>query len=225
MSYVKKMMLIDPTQYSHQPVPDGLGSSISSLDQTIQNILNNKVDGDDEYTKAQRYSQALQRYLTLTDKYRNRPLGKVEITSQDSPTETTSSIEPAPKDKSGVRSVLHHTLPTSFHKKGDALLNHLESLPGVRWDDQLRLIVDDKTVAESNLVDLIDDLVRDRKTAKAPKGWGELARALKRSNVPKALIHNSSRRNSLIKDIPTLSRGKPTRQKTNRLKNWVETNV
>ena len=79
MTHVKKMLLVDPVQLQtrQRPVPDALGTTISTLDQTINDILaDNTVD---EYTKARQYSQALQRYLTLSDKYRDQPLGKVEI--------------------------------------------------------------------------------------------------------------------------------------------------
>ena len=74
MSSVKKMLLVDPGQWqsslsnqtTQRPVPDGLGGSISTLDHSINNILT-APPGVDEYTKAQQYSQALQRYLTLSD--------------------------------------------------------------------------------------------------------------------------------------------------------------
>ena len=55
-----------------QPLPDPLATSLSSLDRTMQDVLQNHTPGDD-YTKAQLYSQVLQRYLRQADQYRERP--------------------------------------------------------------------------------------------------------------------------------------------------------
>ena len=92
MSSIKKMVLVDPSQWEasagltnilpqptpQQPLPDPLANSLSSLDQTMQAILQNTSGGDD-YTKAQIYSQALQRYLRQADQFRERPIGKVTL--------------------------------------------------------------------------------------------------------------------------------------------------
>ena len=52
-------------------------------------------------------------------------------------------------------------------------------------------------IADSNVVDLVSDLIRDRKTVKGPKGWSELSQVLVRNNIPKSLIPNTMRRESL----------------------------
>ena len=196
------MVLVDPTQLqqtTQRPVTDALGSAISSLDQHIHNILANSTM--DEYTKAQQYNQALQRYLTLSDKYRERPLGKVS-TPELPTTENHTRLKPT----------LYQTLPPTLRSKGAALLNHLESIPEIKWDNKQQLVVDDKPIPKSNVVDLIDDLVRDRKTTKPPPGWSELATVLKQVNTPRALIGNSRRRLDLTQDRPSRrdSNKKPT---------------
>ena len=204
MSSVKKMLLVDPGQWQsgstndtfRQVVPDGLGASISTLDHTISNILNSNT-GVDEYTKAQQYSQALQRYLNLSDTYRDRPLGK--ITMKDDTSVNESEID----DNIEVKALLRQTLPTTLRGKGDALLDHLKSLPGIKWDRKQQLIVDGKTILDSNIVDLVSDLVRDRKTIQGPKGWTELSEVLVRNNIPRALIPNTIRRESLSRVTPS----------------------
>ena len=211
MSSIKKMVLVDPTQLQQtpqRPVTDALGSAISSLDQHIHNILANSTM--DEYTKAQQYNQALQRYLTLSDKYRERPLGKVEmkVSTPDLPTPELPTTE----NQTRLKPTLYQTLPPTLRSKGAALLNHLESIPGIKWDNKQQLVVDDKPIPKSNVVDLIDDLVRDRKTTKPPPGWSELATVLKQVNTPRALIGNSRRRLDLTQDRPSRrdSNKKPT---------------
>ena len=106
MNSIKKMVLVDPDQLQapqlnnavtstpQRPVlPDPIGSSISALDQTMQNLLTNNTH-DDDYTKAQLYSQAFQRYLTMADKYRNKPLGKIEVVDPKQTNEMTPTHQP-----------------------------------------------------------------------------------------------------------------------------------
>ena len=214
MNSIKKMVLVDPDQWQapqlnnvvtsppQRPIlPDPIGSSISSLDQTMQNLLTNNTH-DDDYTKAQLYSQAFQRYLTMADKYRNKPLGKIEVVDPKQTNEMTadpSTTDSVNLDKNNTivaKRILQSTLPPTLRSKGLNLLEHLSDLPGVSWDSKQQLVVDDKTITQSNIVDLVNDLVRDRKT-KPPKGWDELSNVLTKSNVPKALITNSIRRQSL----------------------------
>ena len=244
------MILVDPEQWQSAQLnnvvpspsqrtilPDPISASISSLDQTMQNILTNN-EHDDDYTKAQLYSQALQRYLTLADKYRNKPLGKFEIvepkqtTDRDTPSSTSESVETDKHSAVRVKRILQSTLPPTLRSKGLSLLDHLTTLPGVSWDSKQQLVVDDKTITQSNIVDIVNDLVRDRKTyTSPPKGWNELADVLTKTNVPKALINNSIRRQSLTQNrlsrIDQTSKRKSTDsykvpQNQSLLKSWLE---
>ena len=213
MSSIKKMILVDPSQWQstphlsnmlpqptpQQPLPDPLASSLSSLDQTMQGILQNTSGGDD-YTKAQVYSQALQRYLRQADQYRERPLGKVTL----SETESVEEDNPE-KDVSQIKELLKKTLPTSLVRGGTALADTLANLRGVNWDDKLQLIVDGKTVQSSNVVDLLSDLARNRKMSKPPKGMDALLDVLKERNIAKSLIINETRRSALDTNRPVRS--------------------
>ena len=178
-------------QTPQQPLADPLGRSLISLDQTMQGILQNHTIGDD-YAKAQLYSQALQRYLQRTDQYREKPLGKV----------TLEALEPVQETKPGqgvsqIKDILRQTLPTTLIRGGTALADTMDNLPGVRWDDKLQLIVGGKTVPNSNIVDLLTDLARNKRTSKPPKGMDELLEVLKDHNIPQSLITNEARRSAL----------------------------
>ena len=213
MSSVKKMVLVDPSQWQstphlsnmlpqptpQQPLPDPLATSLSSLDQTMQGILQNTSGGDD-YTKAQIYSQALQRYLRQADQYRERPLGKVTLKEIDSVGEDKSE-----KDVSQIKELLKKTLPPTLIRGGTTLADTLADLPEVSWDDKLQLIVDGKTVQSSNVVDLLSDLARKKKTTKPPKGMDTLLDVLKARNIAKSLIINETRRSALDSTRPVRS--------------------
>lgn len=203
-------------QQTPQPsLPDPLASSLSSLDQTMQAILQNPSVGDD-YTKAQHYSQALQRYLRQADQYRERPLGKVTVKEIESVEDAKSD-----KDVSQIKQLLRGTLPPSLIRGGTTLAETLADLPEVNWDDKLQLIVDGKTVENSNIVDLLSDLGRKKKTSKPPKGMNELLTVFKERNIARSLIPNEARWSSLASTQPV--RGVASRKVKSKLrKDWME---
>ena len=203
-------------QQTPQPsLPDPLASSLSSLDQTMQAILQNPSVGDD-YTKAQHYSQALQRYLRQADQYRERPLGKVIVKEIESVEDAKSD-----KDVSQIKQLLRGTLPPSLIRGGTTLAETLADLPEVNWDDKLQLIVDGKTVENSNIVDLLSDLGRKKKTSKPPKGMNELLTVFKERNIARSLIPNEARWSSLASTQP--ARGVGSRKVKSKLrKDWME---
>ena len=80
----KKMILVDPLKWenrpvSTQPITDGLATSLTYLDQDMKDILSN--NDIDDYSKAQAYQQILQRYMLQSEKYRNKPIGRIENVS------------------------------------------------------------------------------------------------------------------------------------------------
>ena len=203
-------------QQTPQPsLPDPLASSLSSLDQTMQAILQNPSVGDD-YTKAQHYSQALQRYLRQADQYRERSLGKVTVKEIESVEDAKSD-----KDVSQIKQLLRGTLPPSLIRGGTTLAETLADLPEVNWDDKLQLIVDGKTVENSNIVDLLSDLGRKKKTSKPPQGMNELLTVFKERNIARSLIPNEARWSSLASTQPV--RGVGSRKVKSKLrKDWME---
>ena len=229
MSSIKKMVLVDPSQWEasagltnilpqptpQQPLPDPLANSLSSLDQTMQAILQNTSGGDD-YMKAQIYSQALQRYLRQADQFRERPIGKVTLKEIESVEEDKPE-----KDVSYIKSLLRATLPESFIRGGTTLADTMDNLPGVSWDDKLQLIVDGKTVENSNVVGLLSDLSRKKKRSKPPKGMDELLGVFKARNIPKSLIINETRRSSLT-GIPQVAPVASRKTGSNPRTAWTE---
>ena len=181
----------------------------------MQAILQNPSVGDD-YTKAQHYSQALQRYLRQADQYRERPLGKVTVKEIESVEDAKSD-----KDVSQIKQLLRGTLPPSLIRGGTTLAETLADLPEVNWDDKLQLIVDGKTVENSNIVDLLSDLGRKKKTSKPPKGMNELLTVFKERNIARSLIPNEARWSSLASTQPV--RSVASRKIKSKLrKDWME---
>ena len=190
-------MLVDPQQWrSAAPVipslPDSLETSISTLDQEMKDILLDKTG--DVHTKAQLYQQVLQRYLNLADKYRQRPLGSIEI-SQSS-RQPTYVEPPLLKTEPSVKDYLLRNIGKTQHNKAARLLEELETIPELTWDNQNQMVYSGKTIKGSNVVDLVKDLVQEQRSTKyytPPKGWEILTKALKSVNVPRSVIRNTKR--------------------------------
>ena len=96
------------------------------------------------------------------------------------------------------------TLPKTLQMKGRQLLSRLWA---VTWNERGELIHKGVAIRGSNAVDLIHDLLRNRKTPD-PVGWQQFANQMRAANIPMELVGNVTRRLYLQK-----KRGKRTPQK------------
>ena len=65
----------------------------------------------------------------------------------------------------------------------------MKSASGVEWNDRGELVYKNTPVTGSNMVDLVNDVLRKRKTFE-PQGWQTFARVLKDANIPMDLVGN-----------------------------------
>ena len=177
-------------------IPDTLTSTISTIDQEMKDILFDK--SIDDYTKVLQYSQSLQRYLNLADQYRQRTLGNTNIKESTPVTERPSQKETKEEEEEDpLKLVLSKTIPKRLKPKADLLIDYFKKTPEISWDEKKQLVINKKTIQNSNVIDLVNDLVRVRKTSTPPTGWTELSDVLKRSNIPRELIGNTTRWSSM----------------------------
>ena len=186
----KKMILVDPQQWKgmQQPISDGLSTTISSLDQDMNAILENK--NYDPYTKAKTYQQALNRYLLLTDKFRDKPLGKIELTNNEQSEGSTSFTSENGID---LKAKILGSIPKNLQTKASSLIDYIKDIPDIKWDQNLQLVIRDQPIQGSNAVDLIHDLIRYRKTSTSPLGWEQFITTLSKRNIPKEFVGNPTR--------------------------------
>lgn len=195
----KKMILVDPLQWKrigddsrtvNSPFPDSLETNISSLNSSIKEIIDR--DGVDNYNKANEYQQALQRYLHMIDKYKQRPLGQINIPDKQND-ENDQLKKETPLEEIHPDASLISSIPPKHRDKAKLLISHIQKSPEISWDNKNQLKIGEKTVEGSNKIDLIHDLTRDRKVINPPKGWLELTDALKNTNVSREIIGNRNR--------------------------------
>jgi len=119
------------------------------------------------------------------------------------------------------------TVPKSYRARARLLLKHLldkASPARISWNDDGIVTIDGNVVKNSNIADLINDAMRERKTTKAT-GRAQFARLLRALNTPSVLVGNrelltaTDSSSSNIKKLgqppasstPIVRRGRPSR--------------
>ena len=91
---------------------------------------------------------------------------------------------------SGLEATVVDTVPKTMQAKARRLMEHLKR--DIAWTARGELIHEGVPVVGSNVVDLVNDLLRTRKTD--PTGWQPFARQLRAINLPMELVGNVARR-------------------------------
>ena len=76
--------------------------------------------------------------------------------------------------------------------KVENLLKCIEGEPNMHWNERGEFIHDIQVIKGSNIVELVNDIMRHRKDFH-PQGWQEFAHALHQGNVPQDLVGNRRR--------------------------------
>ena len=202
MEHARKMALVDPrlldTLRSPPPLTDTIGKKVQALDDEMKTILERK-DLDDG-TKVMLYNQVLQRYNVLVDKRVKEPVRMIEV-GKKAGTE--------PEEASSMEADVVNTVPKSLQAKARRLMEHLKR--NVAWNDRGELIHEGAPVVGSNVVDLVHDLLRKKKTGD-PTGWQSFARQLRVINIPMELVGNATRK-AYIQQTATSTAATPRRSR------------
>jgi hypothetical protein len=188
MENAKKMIIISPEdlqRMQNQPIKSSgrhaVSDTVSELDREMLNLLNDKNLSDQD--KWNQYQQVLQRYLHFASQKRKPiqlpvvdliPPNKHNLLSPDELIDTFTKTY-----KGDVKNLLRHI--SRRHDKID-------------WDDNGTLYIDGMAVQNSNIIDLLHDIIRARK-ATQPPGWKQLINALKDISTPNEFITNPFARN------------------------------
>lgn len=218
MENTKKMILIEPEVIEKLKKENYNGSfnNLSNLDEEMHKVLSTKLE---DREKCSLYLQILQRYLYFVGKDR-KPL-QLPIISFDETKDTkkddvksemldhkdiliktdgpSSDVSDASK-----KIQLLQLLPKSYKTKGELLVDILlKNKDKIYWNKNGTVFIDNKEVVNSNIVDLLGDVVRPLKNS-SPVGWAHFALALKDLQVPLSYIGNPRRATyiNVIKNSP-----------------------
>ncbi|CAK1578196.1 unnamed protein product [Parnassius mnemosyne] len=229
MENAKKMILIEPGLIEKLKQENKVNSNLSRLDIEMQNIMT------EDRKKWILYLQTLQRYLHFTEEDR-QPLklpiysdtsnedsneSKIGFKNKDRDLKTSVDIESLLEENRSIKSKendenplytpaqILSLIPKTYHKKGQLLLNLVEtSKSKIHWDNEGTVIIDSEKIPGSNIVDLINDSLRPLKRSD-PVGWVRFAEALKDIKVPLTYIGNP-RRCEFINQLQAKDLNKPS---------------
>ena len=198
MEYAKKMALVDPRLLENvrakAPSNTPIASVLRDLDDEMRNILE-RTDMDVR-EKVALYNQVLGRYNDLDDRRRQEPL-RVAIT-KTSGEEKEAALDKADDEATTspkrvpLESEIIDSVPKLMRKKARRLLDKIRTGSGVEWNDRGQLLINNAVVPGSNIVDLVNDVLRKRRHFE-PVGWQPFGRGLKEMNVTMDLVGNPER--------------------------------
>lgn len=200
MEYAKKMVLVDPRLMDSLQKPQSHTSTIvegalNKLDMDMKEILNRPdlSEGD----KVTMYNQVLQRYLTYQNKIEPPKVHLLNAEKLSAPAPTPI----AGQEDEHIEEEIVEAAPKVMRKKAHLLLKRLRRDPQIDWNGKGELVYKGKTVKNSHINDLVQDVLRKRKQHN-PHGWETFADALKQNNVPKDLVGNVERWNYMHHKVP-----------------------
>ena len=170
---MKKMLVVIPEAITrqHQLFEAPEKTKVVSLDEKMKEILSRQDITDEEKVKL--YENALSLYSIYREK---------ATTTIPRPPPSTTPTPPSRFIDDVVASV-----PKALRGKAEQLTRTV--LREMTWSPNGELMIDDRPVPGTHIVDLINDAVRLRKTFN-PIGRDEFVRRLSGINVPQELIGN-----------------------------------
>ena len=201
--HVFERMMVKPSSSSSSVVEDPTARGVKESSESMRDVLDSELN---VYDKQLQYQQHLRDYLRRVDQYRDRPAAKVQLMTRGGiKRKKREEEEKQEVDREGdptVKDVLE-SVPKSMRQKAHRLLNRLRSTSGVKWNDRGELEFQGRVVSRSNLTDLVNDVLRQRKHATEPTGWEVFADVLSASNIPQDLVGNRDRWRYMREKLPS----------------------
>ena len=84
------------------------------------------------------------------------------------------------------------SVPSTMKRKAQLLVSLLKTNQNVSWEDDGTVKLCGKSIPGSNIIDLVNDVIRHRKGSE-PTGWQAFAEGLRDMNIPQDVIGNRER--------------------------------
>lgn len=167
---------------------------LSELDQRMKSILQSKDLSEDE--KATLYLQVLQKYTYFSTEKKMEP--EPELIPPDN-----ISI-PVKSEKEDLEEKMMNTVPVRFKDTAKEIYQFLKDQQFFKWNSKGELIYKEEIVPGSNIVNLINDFLRNRKHI--PSGRTVFLKALNEVQLPELLDVNKKlyKDNKVVKKKPIM---------------------
>ena len=159
------------------PNPQAVDAShlLKDMDQILQ-----KTDLS-EAEKAQKYGETLFKLQHSLEKTKKPPS---MLTNSPQTTDQPSTV--------ALHDQILQSVPKTMQRKAELLLGMIKNNNNLTWDEQGVVSYKGKRIHGSNISDLINDTIRQRKGVET-RGWKTFSKALHESNIPQEVIGNASR--------------------------------
>lgn len=175
-----------------QPPSTTRSRAMSSLDSDMKNVLERSDLSD--HDKAVSYNQLLGRYNALEAARAAQPV-RVSVVSESTPAAEATTTAAPPSD--AIEREIVDSVPKTLKAKAGRLIAKMKSDPLCRWNDRGEFVYDGRTVKGSNMVDLVNDLMRTRKKMAPPVGWQTFGERMRGLNVPMEFVGNPRYRKAM----------------------------
>ncbi len=186
------MLLVDPgvieTMQINQPPPLTSHTMTRRVMQEADNSINS-VLSDSMLTPSEQvlyYNQALQKREQYADKATTLPQKLFKTHTPDD------------GDTDQVEEEIIDSVPHSFRNKATLLVRKWKRGGVLGWNKEGNLMYKGEHVPGTNIVDIVNDVIRKRTKNPEPKGWDLVAQGIKDTNVPLELVGNHQRYNGPI---------------------------
>lgn len=183
------MVLISPETLQRLNTPIR-NEPLNTLESDMDKVLHNPELED--RTKWTQYQQMLQRRQYFHDQMR-KP-AEIQIVENGNMADYSQNF----------KEDILRTLPKAFKTKGELLFKRLCDNEVITWDKNGSVSINGGVLPNSNIVDLVCDVVRCKKSG-SPAGWKEFIGALRQINIPQEFIGNPQRRTPPENQRPTFS--------------------
>ena len=137
-----------------------------------------------EAEKAQKYGETLFKLQHSLEKKKKKTPSMLSSIKSPQPTDETSTVS--------LHDQILQSVPKTMQRKAELLLGMIKNNNNLTWDEQGVVSYKGKRIHGSNIIDLINDTIRQRKGVE-PRGWKTFSKALHESNIPQEVIGNASR--------------------------------
>ena len=140
-----------------------------------------------------RFAEQRQKPLKLViDAFEDQSSTSSSESLQSNEKPSTPTPEREDRGESSSDDILN-TLPKTFRNKGSVLLKRLQKNDRIKWGRDGKVKIEGKAIEGSNIADLVNDAMRNRKNSRIPTGHREFYSVLAKMNVPQELIGNPER--------------------------------
>ena len=186
---MKKMVLVPQELASHMQTNAQTSQGYhSQLDNEIKHIL--ERSDISEQDKWKMYQQILHRYLHYS-KQLQQPVSLPIFTEQSS-SSVQQEVEPVyqqqPQEEQSITTDIVQSVPKGLRSKTQLLVNRLVQSGLVTWNKDGVVTMQGKEIPQSNIIDLVHEVVRNRKTPRHPTGIGQFTNILQRLNIPREYL-------------------------------------